>query len=409
MFISRMSAPFGKRHLKRVLAALAIPAMVLGATSTLAAVGKEPGVSPNEIVIGSCCVQSGPASELGNQQLIGAQAYLNYINDKGGVNGRKIVLKKYDDGYEPDKAVVAFNKLVSDGCFAGAFFVGTPTAAKHVPLAEEHKVPIVGLFTGAQLLQDPFRPHVISVRASYFDETAAQVEHIWKDLGPQKVGVIYQDDAFGKAVLTGVERALAKKDTKPVATGHFERNTLDVAKAIEQVKAAKPDVVVVVGPYAPVAEVLKESHAGGWKPLFTTVSFVGTEALIKAAGTDAEGMVITQVVPPLTREDLPTVALFKKLMKQYNPKAVPNFTSFEGFVDAMVLVEGLQAAGKDLTRDKLITAIESIKDKDMGLGTNLKLSYSSTRHKGFEGVYSTVVRDGQSIAFFNWKLVKPKG
>ncbi|HEY9793536.1 MAG TPA: ABC transporter substrate-binding protein [Candidatus Obscuribacterales bacterium] len=395
----------GKKH-KGLTALFAVQLLLCGINSP--ALSKD-GVSANEITIGSCCVQSGPASELGKQQLIGAQTYLSYINDKGGVHGRKIVLKTYDDGYEPDKATAAFKKMAGDDCFAGAFFVGTPTAAKYVPLAEEHKLPIIGLFTGAQLLQEPFRPHVISVRASYFDETANQIDHAWKDLGPQKVGVIYQDDAFGNAVLAGVNKALAKHDAKPVATGSFQRNTTDVAKAIATVRAAKPDVVFIVGPYAPVAEVLKESHSQGWRPIFSTVSFVGTEALIKAAGADAEGMVISQVVPPLTRDDLATVVLYKKLLHQYNPSAKPNFTSFEGFVDAMVLVEGLQAAGKDLTREKLVQSIESIKDKDMGLGPNLKLSYGPTRHKGFDQVYTTVVRDGQTIAFFNWKLVKPKG
>jgi ABC-type branched-subunit amino acid transport system substrate-binding protein len=403
--IESVSSFAGKKH-KSLAALFAVQLLLCGINSP--AQSKD-GVTANEIVIGSCCVQSGPASELGTQQLIGAQTYLSYINDKGGVHGRKITLKKYDDGYEPDKAVVQFKKMAGDDCFAGAFFVGTPTAAKYVPMAEEHKIPIVGLFTGAQLLQDPFRPHVISVRASYFDETANQIDHIWKDLGPQKVAVIYQDDAFGNAVLSGVNKALAKHDSKPVALGSFQRNTTDVSKAIASVKTAKPDVVFVVGPYAPVAEVLKESHSQSWKPIFTTVSFVGTEALIKAAGQDAEGMVISQVVPPLTRDDLATVVLYKKLLHQYNPSAKPNFTSFEGFVDAMVLVEGLQAAGKDVTREKLIQALEGIKEKDMGLGPSLKLTYGPARHKGFDQVYTTVIRDGQTIAFFNWKLVKPKG
>ncbi len=346
--------------------------------------------------------------ELGTQQLQGAQAYISHINDTGGIDGRKIVIKKYDDGYEPDKAIRAFTSMLADNCFAAAFFVGTPTAAKYVVMAEDHKVPIIGLFTGAQLLHDPFRPHIMSVRASYFDETRGLMQHVWKDLGPQKVGVIYQNDAFGSAVLTGVQRALDALQSKPVATGSFARNTLDVDKAIGEVKQAKPDLVVLVGPYAPVAEILKRSHALGWHPMFCTVSFVGTEALIKAAGKDAEGMVISQVVPPLSRDDLPAVMQFKKLLKQYYPSATPTFCSFEGFVDAMVLVDGLKQAGPNPTREKLISALESFHDKDLGLGPALKLSYGPNRHKGFDQVYTTVIRSGQPIAFINWKLVKPK-
>jgi branched-chain amino acid transport system substrate-binding protein len=408
IFIQQFSSIVEKTRARSLASMLVLSFLVTGITGGSAALGKESGVKANEILIGSCCVLSGPASELGNNQLAGAQAYISYINAQGGVHGRKITIKKYDDGYEPDKATGAWKKMVGDDCFAGAFFVGTPTAATYVPLAEQHKIPIVGLFTGAQILHDPFRPHVISVRASYFDETANQIDRMWKDLGPQKIGVIYQDDAFGKAVLAGVERALIKHNSKPAATGSFARNTLDVDKAIATVKAAKPDVVFVVGPYSPVAQVLKESHAGGWKPIFTTVSFVGTEALIKTAGADAEGVVISQVVPPLSRVDLPTVLLFQKLMHQYSPGVKPNLTSFEGFVDAMVLVNGLEGAGKEPTRDKFVSSLESLKDKDMGLGENLKLTYGPTRHKGFDSVYTTVVRDQQPIAFFNWKLVKAR-
>lgn len=365
-----------------------------------------PGITDKQILIGSCCVLSGPASELGNQQLMGAQAYISHINDGGGVYGRKIIIRKYDDGYEPDRAIKAFDNMLADNCFAAAFFVGTPTAAKYVPMAEEHKVPIIGLFTGAQILHEPFRPHVISVRASYFDETRGMIERIWRDLGPQRIGVIYQNDAFGSAVLTGVKRALTAQQASPVATGSFPRNTLDVERAISVVRAANPDVVVLVGPYAPVAEILKRSHAQGWHPIFTTVSFVGTEALIKAAGKDADGMVISQVVPPLSRDDLPTVAEFKKIFHQYYPQSKPTFCSLEGFVDAIVLVDGLREAGKDLTREKLISALESFHDKDMGLGPALRLTYGPGRHKGFDQVYTTVVRNGQPIAFLNWKLVK---
>jgi len=368
----------------------------------------EPGVTDSEIDIGSCCALTGPAAKLGLDQLAGANAYISDVNAHGGVNGRKIVVKKYDDGYEPGKAVAAFNKLMADKCFAGAFFVGTPTAKVYVPLAEKNKVPIVGLFTGAPLLYEPFRKYVVSVRASYADEMREQVDRMWKDLGPQKVGIIYQNDPFGQAVLDGLNKALTAHNAQPVAKGTFERNTVDVNGAINQVKAANPDVVVLVGPYAPEAEIVKRAHAMGWKPLFTTVSFVGTEEFIQAAGKDAEEVVVTQVVAPYNRDDLKTVSQYKKLLAQYSPASKPNFCSFEGFVDAMVLVEGLKAAGKDLTREKLISALESFHGKDLGLGPNLKLTYGPQRHKGLDSVYTTVVRDGQPVAFFNWKQVRSK-
>ncbi len=363
----------------------------------------DPGVTDTEILIGSCSALEGPANFLGTQTVLGAKAYLNHVNDQGGVHGRKIKLVAYDDSYEPAKAIECFNRLKQEQVFAAGFFVGTPTGAKHVPMAESAKVPIVGLFTGAQLLHEPFKRYVINVRASYHDEAREQVDNLWNALGMRKIGVIYQDDAFGVTVLEGVKKALTKYNAAPVAQGSFPRNTLDVNRGIELVRAANPEAVIMVGPYAPVAEIVKRGRAAGWNPLFVTVSFVGTEAYIKAMGKDGEGAVITQVVPPPNRADLPSVALYHKTLKKYFPEAQPNFVSLEGFVDAMVLVEGLKRAGRDLTRERLIDAIESIKDLDIGLGPQLKLDYGPTKHKGFERVYYTVVRDGQAVVFTDWK------
>ena len=366
----------------------------------------ETGVTDTEILIGSCSALEGPANFLGTQTVLGAKAYLNHINDQGGVHGRKIKLVAYDDSYEPAKAIECFTRLKQENVFAAAFFVGTPTAAKHVPMAESAKIPIVGLFTGAQLLHEPFKRYVISVRASYHDEAREQVDNLWNALGMKKIGVIYQDDAFGVTVLEGVKKALAKYNAAPVTIGSFPRNTLDVNRGMELVRAGNPEAVIMVGPYAPIAEIVKRGRAAGWNPLYVTVSFVGTEAYIKAMGKDGEGAVITQVVPPYTRTDLPSVALYLKTLKKYFPEAQPNFVSLEGFVDAMVLTEGLKRAGRDLTREKLIDAIESIKDLDIGLGPQLKLNYGPRDHKGFDTVYYTVVRDGQAIVFSDWKELK---
>ena len=160
--------------------------------------------------------------------------------------------------------------------------------------------------------------------------------------------------------------------------------------------------MIVVGPYSPVAAVVKKAHAEGWHPQFLTVSFVGTEEFIKEAGADADDTIITQVVPPYDRTDYATVALYRKQLGKYYPEQKPSFASFEGFVDAMVLVEGLKRAGKDLTREKLISAIESIHEMNVGMGSKLVLDYSPNDHKGFDSVYPTIVRSGQPILLTDW-------
>jgi ABC-type branched-subunit amino acid transport system substrate-binding protein len=367
-----------------------------------------PGVTEKEILIGSCSALEGPSHFLGTETVNGAKAYLELINDEGGVDGRKLKLLSYDDSYDPAKTEACFNRLLEQKVFALGFFVGTPTAVKYVPMAESNKIPLIGLFTGAQTLYVPLRHWVVNVRASYFDETREQIDGLWGTLGYKKIGVIYPEDAFGAAVLEGVKTALKAHGAEPIAAASYQRQTAQVGPAIDNVRAANPEAVVVVGPANTVAPILKLSHAKGWKPLFLTVSFVGTDDLIQETGADAEGTVITQVVPPYYLTDLKTVALYRRTMSKYFPTAQPNFVSLEGFVDAMVIVEGLKRAGKDLTREGFIRGIESIHDLDIGLGPQLKLDYSPKDHKGFDHVLPTVVRGGRAVPFTDWATAAPK-
>ena len=365
------------------------------------AVAQTPGVTDKQIKIGSCSALDGPARQLGLQTVLGATAYFNHVNDQGGIHGRKLSLVSLDDGYDPDKALICFGLLKREGVFAGGFFVGTPTAAKYVPLAEADHLPVVGWFTGAQFLYDPLKHEVLNLRASYNDETREQVDNLWK-AGAHRIGVIYQDDGFGKAILDGVKLALSKHSAAPVATGSFARNTLEVAQGVEAVRAAKPDAVILASPYAPAAEIVKKSHAEGWHPLFLAVSFIGTEAFVGAAGKDADGVAITQVVPSYDNTQLPAVKLYRDCLSKYMSSTQPSFVSFEAFLNAMVIGEGLKRAGQNPTREKFIDAIEDMNGFDLGLGPSARLEFSPHHHKGLGRVYPTVVRGGKPEAFSDW-------
>jgi len=360
-----------------------------------------PGVSANEIRIGSCSALDGPARQLGIETIMGATAYFDYVNEQGGVNGRKLHLISHDDGYDPENTSTCFNQLKRDNVFSAAFFVGTPTAAKYAPMAEAEKLPIVGLFTGAPFLSQPLKRYIVNVRASYNDETREQVDNLWK-AGIRKIGVIYQNDAFGNVVLEGVKAALSAHGATPTGLGKYERNTLAVEEGVQAVHDAQPQAVILASPYAPAARIVKVAHGLGWKPVFLTVSFVGTEAFINAAGENAEGTIITQVVPPYDRTELPTVKLYRDCIRKYMSNSKPSFVSFEGFVDAMVLVDGLRKAGNTLNREKFIDAVEAMHDSDIGLGS-ARLMYSPRHHKGFDHVYPTVVRAGKPELITDWK------
>jgi branched-chain amino acid transport system substrate-binding protein len=234
---------------------LCLVSIVLAGTASRAHGQSTPGVSESEIVIGSCSALEGPSHFLGVETVTGAKAYFNLINDEGGVNGRKIKLVSADDSYDPAKTQACFDHLMSEKVFALGFFVGTPTAVKYVPMADGAKIPLVGLFTGAQTLYVPLRHWIVNVRASYFDETREQVDGLWKTLGYKKIGVIYPEDAFGTTVLEGVKNALKEHGTEPAAVASYQRQTAQVGGAIDTVRAANPDAVIVVGPANTVAPI----------------------------------------------------------------------------------------------------------------------------------------------------------
>src|ERR1700719_2068910 len=190
-----------------------------------------PGVTEKEILIGSCSALEGPSRSLGIETVAGAKAYFNLVNEEGGVHGRKLKLLSYDDSYDPAKTQGCFDRLLAEKVFALGFFVGTPTAVKYVPMAEGAKIPLVGLFTGAQTLYVPMRHWAVNVRASYFDETREQIDGLWGSLGYKKVGVIYPEDAFGAAVLEGVKTALKAHGAAPIAAASYQRQTAQVGGA----------------------------------------------------------------------------------------------------------------------------------------------------------------------------------
>src|SRR5690348_14039027 len=192
----------GIKMMRTVLAALA-----LSATTALAQ-----GISDNEIVLGQSAALTGPAAQLGKDMRDGAVLYFEHVNSHGGVNGRRVVLKSLDDGYEGKRAAENTKKLINDErVFALFGYVGTPTSAASMPIFTQAKVPFVGAFTGAELLRNPVNPFVFNVRASYFDETEAIVNHLTA-MSIDKIAIFYQDDAYGQAGLAGVERALKKRN-----------------------------------------------------------------------------------------------------------------------------------------------------------------------------------------------------
>jgi ABC-type branched-subunit amino acid transport system substrate-binding protein len=350
------------------------------------------GVTESQIVLGQSVPLTGPSAQLGLDMQQGATLYFNQVNAKGGVNGRRVVLKTLDDGYDPPRAAENTRKLINEEkVFALFGYVGTPTSAAAIPIFTEAKVPFVGPFTGAEILRNPVNPLIFNVRASYFDETEAIVQHL-TSMSVNRIAVFYQNDAYGQAGLTGVERALKKRNLDVIGKGTVERNTVDVKKAVEDIGKAQPQAVVMIGAYKGCAQFIKDMKKAGASPTFWNVSFVGSKALAKELDKDGRGVQISQVVPFPWDNSIPVVKEYHKLIT--DAKGEPGFGTLEGYIAAKVIVEGLRRAGKSLTRESFIKAMETVQDYDVG---GFKVTYGPGRRSGSQFVDLTIISKDQKF------------
>ncbi len=346
-----------------------------------------------DVSIGMSNALTGSASGLGTGMKAGSGAYFQKVNAAGGVNGHKINLISYDDGYEPDRAAAMTDKLVNDDKVLALFgYVGTPTAKAAVPTAQKAGVPFFAPFTGAEFLRNPVNPIVFNIRASYFDETEGLVEHFISDLGHKSVGIFIQDDAYGEAGKGGVNKALHKRNLALVGEGRYKRNSDDVGAGLAALKTANPEVVIMVGTYKACAAFVKAAHASGFSPKFANLSFVGTSDFIKEAGKDGEGVYISQVVPSPKDFSVGIVKQFQADMKAAG-NADLNYTSLEGYIAAVTFAEALKKVAGTPTRESIAKAIETL-DIDLG---NFKVKFSAADHQGSKQVYFTQVRSGEAV------------
>lgn len=348
----------------------------------------DPGVSERRILLGQSAAFSGPAAQLGIQMHAGAKAYFDYVNRRGGVHGRKIEIVTADDKYEADLAEKNTRQLIEkDGVFALFGYVGTPTSNAALPLVVKERIPFFAPFTGAQSLREPLKREVFNIRASYFDETEHLVDQLSR-LGIKNIAVFYQNDAYGKTGLEGVERAMKKRDLTIVDTATVERNSTNVTTAVAKLNAKKPDAIIQITAYASAAAYIKEMRKNGYTGQFYNVSFVGSQALADTLGNDGPGVVISQVVPFPWALANPLVSEYAKVLKEANITK-SNFSSLEGFIAAKVFVEGLRRAGPSPTREKLIAALETINRSNFDIGFDVY--FSPTNHNGSRFVEMTAI------------------
>ena len=384
-------------------------------------------VCADDIVIGMSAALRGPSKGLGIELFRGSVAYFAHVNEGGGINGKRIVLKAYNDGYNPIPAIKNTIDLIEkDKAMLLFGYVGTPTVTRILPLLKKYSnmhTYLLFPFTGAQPQREfPYNEYVFNLRTSYRRETEGLVDNLVK-IGKKKIAMFFQADAYGRSGWDGVKRALAKYNLKIVGEATYRRGTKysdSLKQQVEVLKKVEPDAIISVGAYEACAAFIRDARDAGMNVPIANVSFVGSENLLNLlintsneTGNDyTHNLVNSQVVPSYENESLPAVQQYKQVMDKYNPilpvgvwdetyKPVKySFVSFEGFLNAKMLVEIFSRMGDNIDKTRLKDVIEGIKDFDIGIDT--PISFSQQKHDGLNKVYYTTVKQNRFVPLESW-------
>jgi len=344
-----------------------------------------------DLVIGQVAPLSGVLADTGKDMVLGVKVYFDYVNEHGGVHGRKLRLVVKDDGYKVAETVRKTHEVIDeDNALALIGFAGTGNVGELLKqkVLEKANIALVAPYTGGENLRKPFNRNIFHIRASYADEAEGIVDELMM-LHMTHIAVMYQDDPFGKAGLAGVEAALKKRHLTLAATGAYPKNTADVDAAVKAIAKANPQAVVMISVNRSTAAFSKRIRKVSTVAQLVNISVVNPKEIVRLIGAkDARGIGIAQVMPFPYSATLPIVMEYQKAMKKYAPDSEYSYTSFEEFIGAKVLVEGLRRAGDKPTREKVIEALETLNAFDVG---GFTLKFSPTNHVGSHFVEITVI------------------
>jgi ABC-type branched-subunit amino acid transport system substrate-binding protein len=360
--------------------------VMLGANVAIA----EPGITSDSIVIGQSAAFTGTPADEVKQATAGAKLYFDIVNRQGGIFGRKIILESLDDGFEPKRTVENTLKLIKEkNVFSLFLYRGTPTTEAVLGIINDEKVPLIAPVSGASSLHEPMQPYLFNVRPRYRDEVRKTVEQV-SSMGMRKISVLASNDSFGKDALEGLKIAIKERGLPEPIIARYERNTLAVEDAVKKILTAQPQVVMMFCTAKPCDAFIRQYRkAGGRQPLFA-LSNVSSPAFFEGLGEYVRGLGITQAFPNPRDTTIPISHEFNNALKAKS--GIPNsYPTFEGYVSAKVLVEGLRKAGANPTRKGLVTALESLNGFDLG---GITLNYSPTSREGSSFIELTVIGKG---------------
>jgi branched-chain amino acid transport system substrate-binding protein len=391
-----------------VTAGVAVAAVGCGSSSSSGG-SSAPGVTANSITFGTHQPLTGPAAPGYSEIAPASQAFFDYVNAHGGVFGRKLHLIIKDDAYNPTNTVNVVHQLVLQNKVFGIFEgLGTPTHTKVVSFLNASKVPDLFVASGCPCWDNgSSQPETFGWQPNYTIEGKILGQYLKQHFAGAKVGVLYQDDDFGRGGLQGIEDELPASSI--VSKQAYQSGTTTLASQVTAIKSSGAKVMVdfTVPIYTAIAQLT--SFTLGYKPQLV-VSNVGIDPITvggllkavskgKVSGTGLiEGAITDGYLPSNSDTSNPWIKLFMKVHDQYDAKAPFDGNVEYGMANAYTLVQALKAAGKNLTRADLVKAIDSQGGKWTGPGL-VPYRYGGSQHGGFGGAEMGKVQGGKIVLF----------
>ena len=345
-----------------------------------------------QLVIGQTAGLSGSVAASVNETIAGAQLVIDAVNAQGGIQGEKIEVVRMDDAFDVKRANANAKVLIEQKQVLAMFMTrGTPHTQSIIPLLDLHGVALIAPSTGAMVLHQPLQRHVFNVRPTYQREAEKAVQHL-STVGMSRIAVVHVTDSFGTDALEGAKKGFAKAKIEPAALVPADRDKPDYKAIVPQLVAANAQAVLWIGSGTAVVEGVKALRAAGSAAQVVTLSNNASSGFIQQLGDASRGVIVTQVFP---NERAISNSMVKEALTLARAKGMNELSpaSLEGFASAKVLVEGLRRAGPKPTRAKVVAALETIRQYDIGGG--LEVSYSPTDHSGIDFADLSIISEGR--------------
>lgn len=358
-----------KRRLAAAMAFMAF-AGVMG-SSHAAFEKKDEGVLEKEIVLGSSQPMSGTLAYMGKAVDEGIRTYFDMINEAGGVNGRKIKLITYDDELKPAKSVANAKLLVErDNVLAMVGNIGHATNMSAYEYSSTKKVPTIGALSISDLTSNPARDYLYVLPSPQSTETAAYIDHAVNNLKAKRVAILYQNDGWGKPAYEIATRQLEKYNLKPVEAQTFERFATDITSQVFKIKESNPDVVVLYALGQEAVLFFRGAEKLGWKPVVFGAGGLNDPKFVELLGKTDAKLFVASYYDPIDGNN-PAIREFNARYTKLYPSAKPSSMALMGYSSAAVMVEALRRAGNEPTRDKVIAAMDNLRDFDQKIGPKI--------------------------------------